>query len=133
MASGAAEDLSVFYLNGELANGMTEGTERMTDGTVFSMDGMDLFFVTSYLNKRVWILKDKNYMLLFPNGVPPDRIFTDSVPDLDRITLIILGKRDDKVLWSGYRKGNRFCPQIEDFSENGDVTFFLSNDGISYR
>ena len=133
LSSGAAEDLSILYLNGELAGKTVNALERMTDGTVFSVDGMNLFFVTSYMNKRVWILADKNYALLFPNGVPPVRIFTESVPDLDRITLIILGKRDDKVLWSEYCAVNRFCPQIEDFSEKGDVTFFLANDGISYR
>lgn len=86
------------------------------------------------MNKRVWAIEDKNYMMLFPNGVPPSRIFTDSIPDLESITLVILGKRDDKVLWNEYRFANRHCPQIEDFSLiNSEITFFLSKNGISYR
>ena len=133
LASDAAGELSLLYLNGELADKTADAPERMSDGTVFTMDGIKVFFVTSYMNKRVWVIEDKNYMVLFPNGVPPSRIFTDSIPDLERIALIILGKRDDKVIWNDYCIKNRYCPQIEDFSENTEVTFFLSKDGISYR
>ena len=51
LASDTAGELSLLYLNGELANKTADVPERMTDGTVFTMDGINVFFVTSYMNK----------------------------------------------------------------------------------
>lgn len=133
LKSDKAAGLSVLYLNGELANEAVFAPDELEEETAFTMDGIVLRYVKSYLNKRAWIVEDRNYTILFPNGIPPKRLFTDFTPDMGNLSLAVLGKRDDKSLWAEFSEQNNNRLQIEDFSEKGDVTIILSREGMFYR
>ena len=133
LLSDKAADLSMLYLNGELANNAADAPNELEEETVFTMDGIVLRYIKSYLNKRAWIVEDRNYAILFPNGIPPKRLFTDPAPDFGNLSLAVLGKRDDKSLWAEFSEQNNNRLQIEDFSEKGDVTIILSREGMFYR
>ena len=133
LKSDKSANLSVFYLNGELANEAADVPDELSEDTIFAMDGIVLRFVKSYLNRRAWVVEDRNYAILFPNGIPPKRLFMDPAPDLGNVSLAVLGKRDDKFLWAEFNEQNKNRLQIEDFSEQGDVTIILSQEGMFYR
>ena len=132
LTSGAADELSIFYLNGESKRKTSDVPDKLSDGTVFSIDGINIHAVTSYLGKRCWLLETDDMSLLIPNGVPPERIFTRKSPNINNITLVLLGKRDDKPSWAAFHENNGNQPQLQDFSETGDVTLVIRNGQISY-
>ena len=132
LASGVSDGLSIFYLNGESIRKTTEIPDKLTEGTIFSIDGINIHVITSYLGKRCWLLEKDGMKLLIPNGVPPERIFTHRGPDRKDITLVLVGKRDDKSTWTAFHKDNENQPQLQDFSEEGDITLIIRNDQISY-
>ena len=131
LESGTADDLSAAYLNG---NAVGEGIpEKLADGFEFNADGMRLRHVTSFVGKRAWLIEGEGIQLLFPNGVPPERIFTRNGIDSREISLVLLGMRDNKSIWEEFQTESSFCPEIRDFSEDGDVTLVLRRGELAFR
>ena len=62
------------------------------------------------------MVRQEGYSLLFPNGIPPERIFTRFGPDPREISLVVFGKRDNRDRWVDY------TGPLLDFSDSGDVT-----------
>ncbi len=116
LASGAADGLSVFYLNGKSQRPGTDIPEKLSTGFGFSVDGIDLSLASTFLGKRAWVVRQEGYSLLFPNGIPPERIFTRFGPDPREISLVVFGKRDNRDRWVDY------TGPLLDFSDSGDVT-----------
>ena len=131
LSSEASGDLSLLYLNGISRVESSDVPEKIREGMVFSMDGIRLHYTASYMLKRAWIIEDRGWKLLFPNGVPPERIFTRSGPDLNEITLVVLGARDNPGLWDAFAAGHGNRPQRIRFSDSYDVSLYLTNTGIS--
>lgn len=126
LASGAADDLSILYLNGRAPRPGTGAPEELTPGFAFSADGVDLELAVSFLGKRAWVVKNEGYSLLFPNGIPPERIFTRTGPDRREISLVVFGKRDEWERWADYE-----IPVL-DISDRNDVTLEIKQGMVSY-
>ena len=71
--------------------------------------------------------------MLFANGVPPERIFSYNGADPREVTLVVLGKRDNEEKWAEFGTEHGGFPQVQCFSEIGDVRLILSKGKISYR
>ena len=133
LSSDAAGRLSVLYVNGESQRKTAGIPDRLESGFVFIADGIRIRYVTSFLGKRCWMLEKDDLCLLLPNGIPPERIFTKSGPSPREISLVILGKKDDPALWKAYHSDHQDRPQIQDFSDDMDLTLILRNGEIYYR
>lgn len=126
LASGAADGLSVFYLNGRSQRPGAGGPEELSPGFGFSVDGVDLGLAASFLGKRAWVVRNEGYSLLFPNGIPPERIFTRTGPDQREISLVVFGRRDDRERWADLE-----IPVL-DLSDRNDVTLEIRQGKVSY-
>ncbi|MBQ6482521.1 MAG: ComEC/Rec2 family competence protein [Anaerolineaceae bacterium] len=133
LSSDSAGELSVLYVNGESKRQAAEIPDVLNDGFVFIADDIQIHYITSFLGKRCWILEKDGLSLLFPNGVPPERIFTRTGPVPQEISLVLLGKKDDLSLWNNFHSAHQNQPQLQDFSAKTDLTLILRNDGIYYR
>lgn len=133
LSSKTAGSLSVLYVNGESKRKTAEIPDTLNDGFVFIADDIQIHYVTSFLGKRCWILEKDGLKLLFPNGIPPERIFKRTGPALHEISLVILGKKDDLTLWNNFHSVHQNQPQLQDFSAETDLTLILRNDGVFYR
>ena len=132
-ASGAAEGLSLLSLNGMMRKGAGEDAERMTDGSVYILDDVILHFITGYLGKRCWLVESGGLRLLFPNGVPPKRIFTPGQSGGGDISLAVLGKRDSKEIWEEYLAENVNRSALQLFTAPEDITLIIRDGQLSYR
>ena len=126
LASGAADGLSVLYLNGRATRPGTGTPEDLIPGSVLSVDGTELKLAASFLGKRAWVVENEGYSLLFSNGIPPERIFTRTGPDKREISLVIFGKRDDRERWTDYE-----IPLL-DVSDRNDLTLEIKPGRVSY-
>ena len=133
LGSGAADDLPVFYLNGESRRSGAEIPEKLSTGTVFSFNDLELQIAGGFLGRRAWLVESGGIRLLFPNGVPPERIFVRNGIDPEKISLLILGKRDDPVRWNTYRTEHAEQLPVFDRTDSIDTSFYLSENGLSYR
>lgn len=127
LTSGAADGLSVFFLNGGSVNSDPAGPESLDSGYTFCADGLRLRFLTAYLGKRAWSIENTRMRLLIPNGIPPERIFSPAKTNGEAYDAVILGRRDRKDLWAG------FGPKLLDVSDRPDTAFILSEDSLSIR
>lgn len=132
-ASGTADNLSVLYLNGISQRRNIDIAEKLEDGYKLTADGIGLQFITAYMERRSWIIEQGEIRLLFPNGIPPERIFYRGGPEPDEITLVILGKRDEISLWEDYRESARLKLQLQDFSDEGDVMLIIKKGQLAYQ
>jgi hypothetical protein len=133
LGSGAADDLPVFYLNGESRRSGAEIPEKLSTGTVFSFNDLELQIAAGFLGRRAWLVESGRTRLLFPNGIPPERIFVRNGIDPEKISLLILGKRDDPVRWNTYRTEHAEQLPVFDRTDSIDTSFYLSENGLSYR
>lgn len=127
LASGAADELSLYYLNGESRRPGEKIPEELSAGFRFTADGIILRVAASFLGKRAWLVESEGITLLFPNGVPPERIFLRSGADERDISLVIFGRRDDQSRWK-----NHSC-QFLDLSKSVNSTLVLKKGNIFYR
>ena len=125
LASGAADGLSILYLNGKSPRPETGVPEELIPGFAFSVDGIELELAAFFLGKRAWVVKNEGYSLLFPNGIPPERIFTRIGPDRREISLVVFGKRDNRERWTDCE-----IPLL-DVSDQNDVTFEVKPGNVS--
>ena len=132
LESGSGDDLSVLYLNGRSERNDPGLPEKLEKGFTFAADGIELRMAASYLNRRAWILVSAGKQILFPNGIPMERIFSREGPKLTDIDLVILGKRDDAEIWRTISTSRGGQPTLLDSSEEGSVTIFASEKGIAY-
>ncbi len=127
LASEAADGLTVFYLNGKRELPFPGAPETLSPGFAFSADGVTLSAAGSFLGKRAWIVEAGGVRVLFPNGIPPERIMEHnssvSVYDIDTA---VLGKRDDPEAWHRFAGSRKRCPGIIERTEDGNVTIYLS-------
>ncbi len=125
--SGAADGLSLFYLNGIRHRLFSGAPEKLFPGFSFAADGVRLSAAASYLGKRAWIVDNGEVRVLFPNGIPPERIMDHgndiSVSDIDTV---VIGKRDDAETWSGFSAAHGGFPAVIDRTEEGESIIHLS-------
>lgn len=133
LESGTADELTVFYLNGESRRSDTDLPQKLSAGTVFSYGDLDLQIAGSFLGKRAWLVDSTGIRLLFPNGIPPERIFVRNGIEPGSITLSILGKRDDAERWKTYQAEHALQLPIFDRTDFFDTNFYLSGKGLSFR
>lgn len=127
MQSGSADGLPLLYTE-DVSLGGSEYPEKLMDGMAFSADGIRLRAEKTFLGHRAWILENDHLRLLFPNGVPPERIFSAKRIRPETISLAVLGIRDDAALWQDAGTG---IP-LFDRSEHNTTTLFLDGESISY-
>ena len=101
-SSDAGDGIPVLYLDGKARNAGQKYPEELSSGFEFSADGISLRLAASYLGKRAWTAEQGKQQILFPNGIPPKRIFTREGVRPQEITLVALGKRDDPAVWEAY-------------------------------
>ncbi len=127
LASGSADRLSVFYLDG-INHSLTPGVpESLIPGFSFEADGLRLTAAASYLGKRAWLIESEGTCVLFPNGIPPERIMVrgGSVSAYD-IDTVILGKRDDAQSWRSFSGAHSGFPAMIDRTADSELTLLLS-------
>ncbi len=129
LASGAGRELSVLYLNGRSRQNNTPVPADLETGFVFSADDISVHLASSYMNKRAWIIESGSHNVLFPDGIPPKRIFTGRGARPDEVSMIVLGKRDEAAVWKEYLQGAE-TPVLLDRSDDGKITLVLRDDSI---
>ena len=132
LESGTGDDLSVLYLNGRSERKTQDLPEKLTRGSVFAADGIELHMAASYLNRQGWIIISEGKQILFPNGIPMERIFSHDGPNLTDIDVVVLGKRDDADVWRTISASRGGQPTLLDRSSEGSVTLYISKKGIGF-
>ena len=132
LESGSGKDLSVLYLNGLSKREQPGLSERLEKGFTFATDGIELQMAASYLNRQAWIFGGEGKQVLFPNGIPMERIFSHEGPQLSDIDLVILGKRDDVDAWQTISTSRGGRPTLLDRSEEGSITLYFSEKSIGF-
>jgi hypothetical protein len=130
--SGTGDELSVLYLNGRSEREDPDLPKKLEKGFAFSADGIELHMAASYLNKQSWILVCEGKHILFPNGIPMERIFSFNGPQLAEMDLVVLGKRDDRDTWQAISSSNEGRPTLLDRSDEGSVTIYISQNSIGF-
>ncbi len=125
--SGAADGLSLFYLNGIRQRSFSDAPEKLFPGFSFAADGVRLSAAASYLGKRAWVVDNGEVRVLFPNGIPPERIM-DHGNDISAsdIETVVIGKRDDAETWFSFSKGRGGFPAVIDRTGEGESIIHLS-------
>ncbi len=127
LVSKAGDGLSVFYLNGRSRISSPDVPENLIPGFSFEADGIRLTAAASFLGKRAWIIGSEGVCVLFPNGIPPERIMAHGGPvSADDIDTTVLGKRDDVEVWRGFSEENNGFLRIIDRTAEGELTLYLS-------
>ena len=129
LESGAGDELSVFYLDGISQRTGSGIPAELAPGTVFQMDDMSLRIAASYMNRRAWTVGNGSYTVLFPDGIPPKRLFAGGGIRPAEISLIVLGKRDEMPVWKEYLPADD-PPVLLDAGNDGGITLVLEDDTI---
>lgn len=132
LGSGSGDGLSVLYLNGRSERDDPGLPKKLEKGFTFAADGIELRMAASYLNRKAWILVSAGNRILFPNGIPMERIFPLEGMKPADIDLVVLGKRDDAGTWQTVSTSRGGRPTLLDSSEEGRITIFASEKGIAY-
>ncbi len=132
--SEAAKDLKLLYLNGRAQTEDPAIPGQLETGSAFSADGITLRALMFYMGRRAWSVENDQFSLLFPNGIPPERIFSKPGAVPLSADLIVLGKRDDPGLWRAYLAEQRKSPALLDRTDTNKETFLtLDMKGIGYE
>ena len=132
LESNASEGLAVFYLNNISRNQDRNTPEKLSAGFSFTADGVTLRLAAAYMNRYAWVTEADGFRILFPNGIPAERLFNKNGLFLQDIDLIVLGKRDDVLIWRQFSQNTGNTPALLDLSESGTTDLFISEKGIAY-
>lgn len=127
LASGAGDRPDIFYVDGISVHPGAGMPETLGAGFEISAGDCGLRLAASYLGRRAWLVESEEIWLLFPNGIPPERIFTRNGPDEQKVSLVIFGKRDDQSRWKDH-----LLPAL-DLSGTVNNSLVLKNGVLSYR
>ena len=95
--SNEAAGIDLLYAGGRDGDGVL-----LSAGDSFEADGVTVTCASTWLDRRAWTVSCRDRVLLFPNGIPPERIFTRGSLASEDVSLIVLGAKDDIALWEGY-------------------------------
>ncbi len=96
-SSNEAAGIELLYAGGRDGDGVL-----LHAGDSFEADGVTVTCASTWLDRRAWTVSCRDRVLLFPNGIPPERIFTRGGLSAEDISLTVLGAKDDIQLWEGY-------------------------------
>ncbi len=68
-------------------------------GDSFEADGVLVTCVSVWLGRRAWTLESRERVLLFPNGIPPERVYSRAGLYPESVSLVLLGAKDDPAQW----------------------------------
>lgn len=130
LESDNGNDLAVLYLNGRSEKENADLPEKLERGFSLAADDLELQMAADYLNRQAWILISEGKRILFPNGIPAERIFSREGIRLSEIDLVVLGKRDDAAIWKDISNSHGGRPTLLDRSEEGSVTLYITEKGL---
>lgn len=130
LESGTADGLRLFYLNGRRQPENADVTEFLIPGYSFSADGIRLTAAASFLGRRAWTLECDGVRVLFPNGIPPERIAENrDIFSVREIDAAVLGMKDDIEAWRSFTEAGSGRPDLIDRTEEGKLTLGFSSGG----
>ena len=92
--SGAASALELLITGGTDSDGTA-----FAAGDSFEADGVRVTCVSLWLGRRAWTLECRERVLLFPNGIPPERVYSRAALYPEAVSLVLLGPKDDPAQW----------------------------------
>ncbi len=95
--SNEAAAIDLLYAGGRDGDGAP-----LAAGDSFEADGVTVTCASTWLDRRAWAVSCRDRVILFPNGIPPERIFTPGGLSAESVSLTVLGAKDDIPLWEGY-------------------------------
>lgn len=83
-----------------IAGGTDSNGAAFEAGDSFQADGVLVTCSSVWLGRRAWTVECRNRVLLFPNGIPPERIYRRAGLHPEAVSLVLLGAKDDPSQWS---------------------------------